>query len=157
MPIQPPSSHTARDLLGLPPAAEEIHTYLRSLHPSIPEPDIKSFTDCTYYAYKSLGISFCFVPDGNRLRLDGIDLYNAQTRDGFQPFCGEYPCGLTSTMVAHEIVAMLGEPDRKGGGGKTRVPCWIEYQFKDKGGLLIQLHGADWDDREMGWTSLVLF
>ncbi|CAO3620677.1 unnamed protein product [Cunninghamella echinulata] len=61
-------------------------------------------------------------------------------------------------MVAHDIVTLLGEPDRKGGGGKTRTFCWIEYQFEDNnGGIMIQLHGIDWDDRNMGWTSIVLF
>ncbi|KAI9022183.1 hypothetical protein CLU79DRAFT_835326 [Phycomyces nitens] len=169
MPIQL-QSYDAYSLMGLPPAAEAFHAYLTTVVPNgepVPEPTIKTFSDCTYYSYHTLGLSFCFKPtkqsDGSTvLILDSIDIYNGHTRDGFQPFTGQgYPCGLTATMEAHEIVALHGEPDRKGGGGKSRVPCWIEYQFENngqtKGGILIQLHGIDWEDREMGWTSLVLF
>ncbi|KAI8142982.1 hypothetical protein BJV82DRAFT_644721 [Fennellomyces sp. T-0311] len=149
MPIKPPT-FTARRLLGLPPDSDAISEYLKE----------KRFPDSTYYSYKSLGLSLCFTPKNGTLALDSIDIYNGHTRDGFQPFTGsEYPYGITPETQAHEIVSQLGEPDRKGGGAQTRLPCWIEYQFNDdtQGGLMIQLHGVDWDDREMGWTSLVLF
>ncbi|KAI8365215.1 uncharacterized protein BYT42DRAFT_589184 [Radiomyces spectabilis] len=164
MPLTAPS-YTGRQLLHLPPTAGALADFLHAYTPKdtpLPEPTVKRFPDCTYHSYKPLGISFCFTPqtkgDDSTLQLDSIDIYNGHTRDGFAPFTGELPCNLTPTMQAHEIVNMLGEPDRKGGGGKLRVPCWIEYQFEDnQGGLLIQLHGIDWDDREMGWTSLALF
>lgn len=176
MPIKAPS-FPPYQLLGLPPDADEIRQFIQKIAPavegqekSIPEPTIKRFPDCTYHSFYNLGISLCFVPksktasnDGNDLRLDSIDIYNGQTRDGFQPYTGkEYPFGFGPTTQAHEIVSQLGEPDRKGGGGKTHLPCWIEYYFKDKagnkkGGIMIQLHGVDWEDREMGWTSLVLY
>ncbi|KAI9261421.1 hypothetical protein BDA99DRAFT_511317 [Phascolomyces articulosus] len=167
MPIKPPAFST-RQLLGLPPDAKAIRDYLNSICDPLPEPVVKKFPDSTYYSYKSLGLSFCFTPaKGGDLLLDSIDIYNGHTRDGFKPFVGkEYPYAFTPETQAHEIVSQLGEPDRKGGGGQTRVPCWIEYQFNnDDGqgegnhdhGLMIQLHGVDWDDREMGWTSLVLF
>ncbi|KAI9314735.1 hypothetical protein BX666DRAFT_2028996 [Dichotomocladium elegans] len=163
MPIRPPSFR-GRQLLGKSPDSNALREWLSIVIPShhqpIPDPEIKRFPDCTYYAFKSLGLSFCFVPTSdNILKLDSIDIYNGHTRDGFHPFVGtEYPFGLASETEAHEIVNQLGEPDRKGGGGRTRTPCWIEYKFEnDSGGLMIQLHGVDWDDREMGWTSLTLY
>ncbi|KAI9484879.1 hypothetical protein BDB00DRAFT_852979 [Zychaea mexicana] len=174
MPIQPPA-FSARRLLGMPPNAEAIHDYLNTLSSEpLPEPVIKRFPDSTYYSYKSLGLSLSFTPTrkgSDKLLLDSIDIYNGHTRDGFQPFVGkEYPYGFTPQTQAHEIVSQLGEPDRKGGGGTTRLPCWIEYQFEDEGndnkdgdrgksqgGLMLQLHGVEWEDRDMGWTSLVLF
>lgn len=114
---------------------------------------IKQFPECVYHSYKPLGLSFAFV-EGS---LDAIDIYNGITNDGFQPYTLQVPlpCGLESGMQAHAIVSLLGEPDRKGGG--ARVPCWIEYTFEGAGGLMIQLQGVDWDDRNMGWTSIVLY
>ncbi|KAI7849041.1 hypothetical protein BDC45DRAFT_521817 [Circinella umbellata] len=173
MPIKAPAFST-RQLLGQPPDSKEIRNYITNIQTPCPEPIIKKFSDSTYYSYKSLGLSLCFTTtskQSNDLVLDSIDIYNGHTRDGFQPFVGkEYPYGFTPETQAHEIVSQLGEPDRKGGGGQTRVPCWIEYQFindkeeedsinddDNKHGLMIQLHGVDWDDREMGWTSMVLF
>jgi hypothetical protein len=116
---------------------------------------IKQFPECIYHSYKPQGLSFAFV-DGS---LEAIDVYNGITNDGFQPYTSNVPlpCGLSSEMQAHDIVFLLGEPDRKGGG--ARVPCWIEYKFdgSNGGGLMIQLQGVDWDDRKMGWTSIVLY
>ncbi|KAI7871587.1 hypothetical protein BDF14DRAFT_1873481 [Spinellus fusiger] len=169
MPI-PPVFSKEHNLIGLVSTCETFQKYLKTILPNggtIPEPVIKAFHDCTYFSYPTLGLSFCFHPnktgDTSTLLLDSIDVYNGYTRDGFQPFCGDYPCGLTATMEAHSIVERFGEPDRKGGGGKTRTPCWIEYQFESEKdtqtnrGMIIQLHGIDWDDRTMGWTSVALF
>ncbi|KAI7880324.1 hypothetical protein K492DRAFT_147331 [Lichtheimia hyalospora FSU 10163] len=163
MPINPPS-FPARQLLGCSPDDPSIQTWLHTAipttqHESLSDPLVKAFPDCTYYSYKSLGISFCFVQKDDALALDSIDIYNGKTRDGFQPFIGNaYPFGFTKETQGHEIVIQLGEPDRKGGGGKTHLPCWIEYKFSDNsGGLFIQLHGVEWEDRDMGWTSLSLF
>ncbi|KAI8337912.1 hypothetical protein BC941DRAFT_501908 [Chlamydoabsidia padenii] len=120
---------------------------------------IKQFPDCTYHSYKHLGLSLSFVQATDKtMVLDAIDIYNGITNDGFQPYDLDIPlpCGLDRTLQAHAIVSRLGEPDRKGGGGQSRVPCWIEYTFEQGGGgLMIQLHGIDWDDRNMGWTSCI--
>lgn len=163
MPIKPPSSFPGHALLGCSPDDPAIQAWLHAVipthHQPLPEPLVKQFPDCTYYSYKSLGISFCFIQKDDSLLLDSIDIYNGKTRDGFQPFVGDtYPFGFTKDTRGHEIVSQLGEPDRKGGGGKTHLQCWIEYKFSDKGGgLFIQLHGVEWEDRDMGWTSLSLF
>ncbi|CDH61421.1 hypothetical protein RO3G_15017 [Lichtheimia corymbifera JMRC:FSU:9682] len=166
MPISPPL-FPAHKLLGCSPDDPSIqawlHTVIPTDHQPLSDPLVKRFPDCTYYSYKSLGISFCFVQKKDdvdkSLVLDSIDIYNGKTRDGFQPFVGNaYPFDFTKDTRGHEIVSQLGEPDRKGGGGKTHLPCWIEYKFTDQGGgLFIQLHGVEWEDRDMGWTSLSLF
>ncbi|CAO3627552.1 unnamed protein product [Cunninghamella blakesleeana] len=131
---------------------------------------IKRFPDCIYHSYKPLGLSFSFISvdkpvddctlNDDHLKLDAIDIYNGTTKDSFLNYQLDIPlpCGITTSMVAHDIVSLLGEPDRKGGGGKSRTSCWIEYKFEEEGGgMMIQLHGIDWDDRNMGWTSIVLF
>ncbi|KAI7905023.1 uncharacterized protein BX663DRAFT_501397 [Cokeromyces recurvatus] len=159
MPIDAPSSNNLYKLLGLPSSSNEINTII----PSDAKPIISKLSNYIYHAYKPLGISLCFTSDKENLVLDAIDIYNGKTRDGFSQFAlpEELPCGLKSTMQAYEIVSLLGEPDRKGGGGQTRLPCWIEYKFNSSegrdSGLLIQLHGLEWEDREMGWTSIVLY
>lgn len=157
MTIDTPTSDKLYQLIGLPPCSAEFDLFLSTDQ----KPSITKISNYVYHAYKPLGISFCFIPASNNdLVLDAIDIYNGQTRDGFTTCHLPLPCGLESKMQAHEIVAMLGEPDRKGGGGQTRMPCWIEYKFtndKKESGILIQLHGFEWEDREMGWTSFVLF
>lgn len=158
MPIDAPVSNILYSLLGTQPEITHIQTLLSTDQ----NPSISNVSKDVYHAYKPLGISFCFTPVDDLFVLDAIDVYNGKTRDGFLPFqkTEHLPCGLTSTMQAHEIVAMLGEPDRKGGGGQTRIPCWIEYKFsrdQKESGIVIQLHGFDWEDREMGWTSFVLY
>lgn len=157
MTIDTPTSDKLYQLIGLPPCSAEFNFFLSTDQ----KPSITKISNYVYHAYKPLGISFCFTPTDNiDLILDAIDVYNGQTRDGFSTCQLPLPCGLKSEMQAHEIVAMLGEPDRKGGGGQTRMPCWIEYKFTNdqkESGILIQLHGFEWEDREMGWTSFVLF
>ncbi|GAA5798088.1 hypothetical protein EDC94DRAFT_427733 [Helicostylum pulchrum] len=159
MTIDTPTSDKLYQLIGLPPTSSSFQAFLLTDQ----KPTITKLSNYVYHAYKPLGLSFCFMNDqSNQLVLDAIDVYNGQTRDGFAPFklTDDLPCGLKTDMQAHEIVAMLGEPDRKGGGGQTRMPCWIEYKFSNEqkeSGILIQLHGFEWEDREMGWTSFVLF
>ncbi|KAL9551298.1 hypothetical protein MBANPS3_004323 [Mucor bainieri] len=139
---------------GLSPSSPEI----KQLLSTDLKPTITKLSNYIYHAYKPLGISLCFIPKEENFVLDAIDIYNGATRDGFSPYTlNNLPCQLHSTIQAHEIVSNLGEPDRKGGGGQSRLPCWIEYKFSENSGILIQLHGFEWEDREMGWTSFVLF
>ncbi|ORX52332.1 hypothetical protein DM01DRAFT_1367465 [Hesseltinella vesiculosa] len=157
-----PSDNYFFDLLNQSPATTSQLPVLATA-----ERTIKVFPDCIYHSYKSLGLAFCFTaitkpinecdPNDPVLRLNAIDIYNGTTKDGFQTYQGDLPlpCGVTPAMQAHELVSLLGEPNRKGGGG--RVPCWIDYKFERGGGLMIQLHGIDWEDRTMGWSSLVLY
>lgn len=158
MPIETPYSDKLYQLIGSGPISKDIPNLLSDTH----KPTITKVSNYVYHAYKPLGISLCFMPVNNELKLDAIDVYNGETRDGFSQFklFDDLPCGIKSDMQAHEIVCLLGEPDRKGGGGQSRIPCWIEYKFtneKKESGILIQLHGFEWEDREMGWTSFVLF
>ncbi|RCH96382.1 hypothetical protein CU097_014564 [Rhizopus azygosporus] len=160
MTVDVPKLNPLYAYLGLSPESIDIQSYLGTNS----APTISTVQQYTYHAYKSEGISLGFIKGSdNSLILDSIDIYNAQTHDGFQPFIRpqDLPCDLKRDMQGHEIVALLGEPDRKGGGGRTRTPCWIEYLFKTdnkrESGMVIQLHGVEWEDREMGWTSLVLY
>lgn len=161
MPIETPASNTLYQLIGSAPNSDLLNTLISDVY----QPSVKKVSNYVYHAYKPLGISFCFIPkdkNSNDLILDAIDIYNGETRDGFSQckISTDLPCGLRQDMQAHEIVALLGEPDRKGGGGQSRIPCWIEYKFNEQekeSGILIQLHGFEWEDREMGWTSFVLF
>ncbi|KAI8097090.1 uncharacterized protein BX664DRAFT_72684 [Halteromyces radiatus] len=165
MPIPIPLHNDFYSLLNHSPRDKIFHSILQQQNLNT----IKRFPDSIYHAYKSLGLSFCFVSKSkpiqqcddydDNLILDAIDIYNGVTKDGYQPYSLKLDLPyIDSSMVAHDIVSLLGEPDRKGGGGQTRLPCWIEYKFeKNSGGMMIQLHGLDWDDSKMGWTSIVLY
>ncbi|KAI8980926.1 hypothetical protein BDB01DRAFT_796135 [Pilobolus umbonatus] len=156
MPINPPNC-PLYSLLGLPPTSPEINSFLST---DI-KPDITTLSKYTYYAYKSMGLSFCYVSTSEGLVLDAVDVYNGITKEGFQPYTlsHELPFELKTDTRAFEIVTLLGEPDRKGGGARSTLSCWIEYTFntEKESGIVIQLHGFEWEDREMGWTSFTLY
>ncbi|KAI8067505.1 hypothetical protein BC940DRAFT_300898 [Gongronella butleri] len=165
MPLPAPTANPFYALLGRAPSVVNQLPILDDQR----DRTIKAFSDCIYHSYKPLGLAFSFLPqdvpmsecattpDHASLVLDAIDVYNGDTKD----FCSyksdvPLPCSIQTDMQAHDIVALLGEPDRKGGG--TRVPCWIDYKLENNaGGIMIQLHGLDWEDRKMGWTSLVIY
>lgn len=166
MTLDTPSTNELYQLIGSSPTSSKFKEFTSST--TTDPPTITKLSNYVYHAYKPTGISFCFIPSSSssssELVLDAIDVYNGSTRDGFSQFTliDKLPCGLKNEMQAHEIVSLLGEPDRKGGGGQSRLPCWIEYKFNSSenekdSGILIQLHGFEWEDREMGWTSFVLY
>lgn len=166
MTLDTPSTNELYQLIGSSPTSSKFKEFTSST--TTDPPTITKLSNYVYHAYKPIGISFCFIPSSSssssELVLDAIDVYNGSTRDGFSQFTliDKLPCGLKNEMQAHEIVSLLGEPDRKGGGGQSRLPCWIEYKFNSSenekdSGVLIQLHGFEWEDREMGWTSFVLY
>lgn len=122
-----------------------------------PEPTIKTFKDATYRSWPTLGISFCFTITNGEEELDSIDIFNGRPQDKFSAYCGELPLGLCSSSKAHEIVSALGEPIKKGGGGNTRMPCWVQYDTDQGFSVQINLDGVHWEDREMSWTSMAIF
>jgi len=82
---------------------------------------ISSFANQSYHDYTPLGISFCF---DNRTHLTSLDLCAP-----IFPTSIPLPRGLRLGMTGKDLVMLLGEPDRKGGGGGTRLDCWIEYSM----------------------------
>ncbi|KAF9392655.1 hypothetical protein CPB97_011635 [Podila verticillata] len=137
----------------------------------VPEPDVKIYKDAVYYSYLPLGVSFNFEPptplstarnapkpDPSLLSLVAIHLYSHPT-DKFATFPLSFTVSIqpsqesTVTMVeldmtkkAHEVVSLLGEPEKKEGGGRAGN-CWIGYQSSL--GVSCDLRGADWEDRNM--------
>lgn len=124
---------------------------------SVVEPTVKTFPDAKYKSWPNLGFSFCFtVVDGSE-QLDSIDIFNGHPKDRFTAYGGELPLGLLSSSQAHEVVSKLGEPLKKGGGGNTRMPCWVQYDTDQGFTLQINFDGVHWEDREMGWSSMVVY
>jgi hypothetical protein len=122
-----------------------------------PEPTIKTFPDASYRSWPSLGISLCFTMLDGKEQLDSIDIFNGHPKDKFSAYEGSLPLEITSSSQAHDIVSKLGEPIKKGGGGNTRMPCWVQYDTDQGFTLQINLDGVHWEDREMGWSSMVVY
>ena len=99
------------------------------------------FDDCTFVNAKPAGVSLCFdgAPPAAERRLACIHLF-AGGVDGYSRCALDLPCGLRFDMVGKDVVERLGEPDKKGGGGK--VPLLLVYQSL---GLQVTLGAADWD------------
>lgn len=138
-----------------PPDSSDIVAYLHSIIPaeSFPNPTISTYSDCVYHTYKPLGLSLCFSLGPNGPALTSVDVYNP-TRSGFGRFPGSLPHGLNLAMRAEDVVRALGEPERKEGGRRTGVPCWVEWGSR---GVHITFEGTNWDDGQMGIESITLF
>ncbi|KAG0349350.1 hypothetical protein BG004_007534 [Podila humilis] len=142
----------------------------------VPEPTVKMYKDAVYHSYLSLGISFNYEPrsplsvaqhapkpDFSQLSLVAIHLYSHPT-DKFATFPLTFTVGLPPTegidphtkliveldmnKKAHEIVSLLGEPEKKDGGGRAGN-CWIGYQatMADNGHGLSHVDISPLEDR----------
>ena len=124
------------------PFAEHVGV-LRELGVAVASLDLEPshFDDCTFVNAKPAGVSLCFdgAPPAAERRLACIHLF-AGGVDGYSRCALDLPCGLRFDMVGKDVVERLGEPDKKGGGGK--VPLLLVYQSL---GLQVTLGAADWD------------
>ncbi|GAB5593000.1 hypothetical protein Unana1_07900 [Umbelopsis nana] len=156
--IESASTPTWAELLHQPKDSPLLQQFIDSLATgSAPEPTIKEFKDATYRSWPSLGISFCFTTVDGTDQLDSIDIFNGRLQDKFATYNGLLPLGIQSSSQAHDIVSKHGEPIKKGGGGNTRMPCWVQYDTDQGFTLQINLDGVHWEDREMGWSSMVIY
>lgn len=145
----------------------------------VPVPNVKIYKDAVYYSYLPLGISFNFEPstplstvrnapkpDPSLLTLVAIHLYS-HPMDKFATFPLSFTVSiqpsqgssavtmveLDMTKKAHEVVSLLGEPEKKEGGGRAGN-CWIGYQSSL--GVSCDLRGADWEDRNMALGCITI-
>jgi hypothetical protein len=141
-------------------------------------------TDVVYYNYTAKGISLQFTPvkgykpartaksaedlDQNRLELSTIDIYSKQygRSDSQHPIIITYASPgadspdkeleLTRETTGKELVAALGEPDRKGGGESRSVGVWLEWTGL---GIMVEfsgVHGSQrWDVEHGAGNSLI--
>jgi hypothetical protein len=142
-------------LLSCTPTTPAFRSYLKAHDvPDLPEP--QSYPDAVYFSAPSKGISFVFDPvppyqpkykqrledlQLDSLRMSAIDLYSGSLKGANTfatspllplriPFKPEDDAAkeleLTPTTSGRELVEVLGEPDRKGGGSQ-RVAVWLEW------------------------------
>eukprot|EP00927_Polykrikos_kofoidii_P062271 TRINITY_DN57080_c0_g1_i1.p1 TRINITY_DN57080_c0_g1~~TRINITY_DN57080_c0_g1_i1.p1 ORF type:complete len:277 (-),score=42.90 TRINITY_DN57080_c0_g1_i1:35-790(-) len=111
----------------------------------------KAFPDCRYISCKQLGLSIRLRPaDGGMV--DVVFLYNEGV-DGFSAYeAGPLPSGLRWSDVSRDVVARLGEPSDRFGGG--RVQIGISYETE---GLDVHFQNRDWDDARNPLTFLSVF
>ncbi|KAG0263794.1 COP9 signalosome complex subunit 1 [Actinomortierella ambigua] len=166
----PPPTRFAQSRLDSPLIAEFLATLVGENN-KVMQPEIKAFKNVIYHAYKPLGVSLHLLP-GEEPVLDALHLYRAPS-DRFASFpkdfvvrrrCagttaaqasfeGETVATLNVDMKGHELLAKLGEPEKKEGGGRLSN-CWIGYE--DKFGISIEFVGSSWDDGEMPMSCLTL-
>merc|ERR1711879_912791 len=84
------------------------------------EPEVKTYSDCRYLSCKALGLSVRLSPAGDNGRVDVVFLYNEGV-DGFSAYRGPLPQSLQWADVSRDVVARLGEPSDKYGGGRVPV------------------------------------
>eukprot|EP00386_Alphamonas_edax_P014798 GDKI01045301.1.p1 GENE.GDKI01045301.1~~GDKI01045301.1.p1 ORF type:complete len:151 (-),score=29.92 GDKI01045301.1:75-527(-) len=105
--------------------------------------ETKDFKDATYVNYKRSGISFCFdkkSPSGAGV-LGGIHVFNKGPQYEGCTLQLVHSDKVTLKMNAQQIVQLLGEPDRKSGGGSIPI-CLVYLQH----GLQFELASGSWDD-----------
>jgi hypothetical protein len=97
----------------------------------------KEYKDVSYIEYKTKGI--CLVYEKVNGTLDSIHIYNHGCY-GYHMYNGTLPCNLDWKMKNREVVAQLGEPDKKGG---ESIPVWISYESR---GIQIDFVNKSFDD-----------
>lgn len=147
------STTIINSLLGSHPSGDALKTFIDAVANDAKHvgstATIKSYPDVVYYNYHALGLSLQFKPvegykpgsgspDESRLVLDCVDFYNSGDTHGFSCYPSSpirvlvrnqvFPLELSAT--GKELVAKLGEPDRKGGGGGPStgsINIWVEW------------------------------
>jgi hypothetical protein len=90
------------------------------------QPTITTFNDRTYYEFKGEGISLQFNKSDV---LTTIFAYTDKA-DGFGPYAGKLPYGITLQLTRREVESKLGPPERSGGG---TINYWSDYTSKGIG------------------------
>jgi hypothetical protein len=132
-----------------------LHTGFKAVFGDLPEPELKTYSDCVYLNYHTVGTSFLFTPnsgyrptaasmDGDKLQLKSIDIYNNQSEDSgkIHPFKAFplLPLSISTSngnvltikdsTTGKQVIEVLGEPDRKGGGdgpSSGSIDIWCEW------------------------------
>ena len=188
---RPAAINDPRVILGVSPSSRELSDYLSALASlsssvdNVPEPEVKCYSDALYMNYYALGLSLLFVArDGSRainkddllqgdtLKLDSIDIYNAQDAQATSASNNDRlyavypvkklllplvpsvnadkpdgsraaPLELTELSTGKDIVAAAGEPERKGGGaGPSSGSIGIWCEWS-RDGIMIEFGGED--------------
>ncbi|NIJ91300.1 hypothetical protein FHR49_004146 [Xanthomonas campestris] len=83
--------------------------------------------DRVYHSLCENGIQLIF----DKNKLEQITLY-VQSSEGFNPYGGDLPFGLSTEMHLDEVSGLLGLPNSNGGGNDDpllgRIPYWIIYE-----------------------------
>lgn len=138
-----------RFLFGLSKDHDAIQTFIKSLVGDV-EPVTKTYGKATYLNYKDVGLSFLFEPN-----FCSVDLYSGSTSFKACPpnILKRILPRIKPDATGKDLVAALGEPDRKGGGGAIEI--WTEWATK---GLMVQFATKKWDDgAEARWSVLTVF
>ena len=140
-----PAAGGSRDLQALVHAGWQLGQHvalLRELGVATAEGvEAAHFDDCTYVNVRAAGLSLAFDgPTPSERRLGCLHLFSGGA-DGYGRCPLALPCGLVFEMVGKEVVETLGEPQRKGGGGKR--PIFLVYA---RLGLQVALAATSWDE-----------
>eukprot|EP00750_Incisomonas_marina_P002378 INCI12252.1.p1 GENE.INCI12252.1~~INCI12252.1.p1 ORF type:complete len:253 (+),score=42.48 INCI12252.1:187-945(+) len=137
------------DLWALPlEAVDRVMARILRSKPSV-SPDRKDYPDCTYVSFQRYGVELCFdrdVSSGSTI-LGAIHLrpvsLTEQSASAVKSLL--LPHGLKLNATGRSVVELLGEPTKKGGGGKVggATPLFIVYEPL---GLQISFAGRDWND-----------
>eukprot|EP00040_Diaphanoeca_grandis_P044561 m.12760 g.12760 ORF g.12760 m.12760 type:complete len:181 (+) comp9428_c0_seq1:127-669(+) len=144
--------HQLLALLGCKESSVELHQFLTKVSGSIitpPSPtDSKTFSSTKYSNYKTLGVSLAFE---NGL-LDCIHLYNTNV-DGYTGYTGPCPYKLRMDKTGVDIITLLGEPSKKG-GGEYRTNTWVAYCQL---GIQINFDAINWESPETSVESMAIY
>ena len=194
-----------KDLLGCTPSADSVADYLavvaqRVSAADVLVPEVKVYPDMVYFNYYRLGISLQFAPQrgykpmsgqkreqlkDEHLRLEGIDMYNANIKpvSSSQSTFSSYPSLpleisldadgqdsrpsaiiVAENTTGKELVNWLGEPSRKGGGTgplSGSINIWCEWS---KDGLMVEFGGEEsrgpqaWErGKDAVWRVITVF
>ena len=123
--------------------------------------DVKSYSDCSYFNYYTIGISIMTKADHKTI--DTIFLYS-DTDKQYKEYKGTLPFPLSIKSNNVQVVKHFNrEPEQKGGGGAAfkSIPIWIEFHEKlnpsTTMGITFNFMKSDWRDLENPLHFITLF
>ncbi|KAG2382462.1 hypothetical protein C9374_005042 [Naegleria lovaniensis] len=139
--------------------------FIESLSPtnssSAPSCEEKSFSDCKYINYYSLGLSIMTKQDMKTI--DTVFCYSEKDKT-FKPYCGPLPLSLSLKENNVQVLKRFNrEPDAKGGGKYKSTPIWIEFAVKLEStcpkllDITFNFTNSDWNDLENPIHFLTFF
>ncbi|WWC87599.1 uncharacterized protein L201_002489 [Kwoniella dendrophila CBS 6074] len=146
-------------LFSQPSSSSTITSYLNALtsDSSIPEPEIKTYTDAIYHNYYSLGLSLCFDPSKG---LESVDIYNPSPNPPPKRL-NQKPSPVYSTppgIVLNFTSDTITLPPKKEGEQPLNIPRSENFKLvKGKTGRDLVSHlGEPSRKGAGGWTGLWL-
>ncbi|RKP24882.1 hypothetical protein SYNPS1DRAFT_29373 [Syncephalis pseudoplumigaleata] len=123
---------------------------------------VKTFSDCEYHTYQLPATSsgqhgiatvvYCFDRDARTSELSLGAIHLTGSSMPMRQFA--LPGNIELSMTGRQVVAALGEPERKGGPTSSASGVWMAW---DRTGIQVELSAIDWEHPDATIREIILY